>query len=52
LFPRHLVRVSESVENKLRLLFATQNALLLFEELSGWCLLEAKVLEDAAVFVL
>jgi hypothetical protein len=49
LFPRHFVRVSESIENKLRLLFATQNALLLCEELYGRCLLETKVREEAAV---
>ena len=47
--PRHFVRVSESVENKLRLLFATQNALLSFEELSGRSLLETNAVEDAAV---
>ena len=49
LSPRHFVRVSESVENKLRLLFTTQNVLLPFEELSGRSLLETKALEDTTV---
>ena len=47
---RHVVRVSESVVNDLRFLFATENVLLLHEELSGRCLLKTKALKNAAVF--